>query len=205
MDLQKRRTFIISFIYFAIIGVICYILFKRLIPMLMPFIMALAIAAALDPAVSILTAAWASIRQVTGRLVKAYALLMALTFAELFVGFWVLGVPMGFTAACLITLVDILPVLGTGTVLLPWAFIAWTTGSGSLGIGLVCLYLLITVVRQTLEPKVVGLQMGLPPAAALLCMFVGGKVLGLAGIFLFPIGATVLFELSEDGTIQLFK
>ena len=42
-------------------------------------------------------------------------------------------------------------------------------------------------------------------AAALLCMFVGGKVLGLAGIFLFPIGATVLFELSEDGTIQLFK
>ena len=94
---------------------------------------------------SILTAAWASIRQVTGRLVKAYALLMALTFAELFVGFWVLGVPMGFTAACLITLVDILPVLGTGTVLLPWAFIAWTTGSGSLGIGLVCLYLLITV------------------------------------------------------------
>ena len=54
MDLQKRRTFIISFIYFAIIGVICYILFKRLIPMLMPFIMALAIAAALDPAVSYL-------------------------------------------------------------------------------------------------------------------------------------------------------
>ena len=54
MDLQKRRTFIISFIYFAIIGVICYILFKRLIPMLMPFIMALAIAAALDPAVSFL-------------------------------------------------------------------------------------------------------------------------------------------------------
>lgn len=130
---------------------------------------------------------------------------MALTFAELSVGFLILGVPMGFTAACLITLVDILPVLGTGTVLLPWAFIAWTTGSRSLGIGLVCLYLLITVVRQSLEPKVVGLQMGLPPAAALLCMFVGGKVLGLPGIFLFPIGATVLFKLSGDGTIQLFK
>lgn len=68
-----------------------------------------------------------------------------------------------------------------------------------------CLYLLITVVRQSLEPKVVGLQMGLPPAAALLCMFVGGKVLGLPGIFLFPIGATVLFKLSGNGTIQLFK
>ena len=154
---------------------------------------------------AILTAACASIRDVTGRLVKAYALLMALTFAELSVGFLVLGVPMGFTAACLITLVDILPVLGTGTILLPWAFGAWTTGSRSLGIGLVCLYLLITVVRQSLEPKVVGLQMGLPPAAALLCMFVGGKVLGLPGIFLFPIGATVLFKLSGNGTIQLFK
>ena len=54
MDIQKRRTFIISFVYFSIIGVLCYILFKRLIPMLMPFIMALAIAAALDPAVSYL-------------------------------------------------------------------------------------------------------------------------------------------------------
>ena len=75
---------------------------------------------------AILTAACASIRDVTGRLVKAYALLMALTFAELSVGFLILGVPMGFTAACLITLVDILPVLGTGTILLPWAFVAWT-------------------------------------------------------------------------------
>ena len=56
MDIQKRRTFIISFVYFSIIGVLCYILFKRLIPMLMPFIAALAIAAMLDPAVSLLEA-----------------------------------------------------------------------------------------------------------------------------------------------------
>lgn len=353
MDLQKRRTFIISFIYFAIIGLLCYLLLKKLVPMLMPFIAAMALSAALEPAVSlvdsrvrigrnqaaalvllsfyscilgfmvfagnyvismiqeqaqklpafysqvvepglsrffylletsfpghsihisslgtslehamenasgaistslfgwgasvlsgfptvlvdllvtviatffltgsyrqvkafllrqlpedkraILLTVLVSARQVTGRLLKAYALLMALTFAELSLGFWILGVPMGFTAACLITLVDILPVLGTGTVLLPWALAAWITGSKSLGFGLLCLYLFIAVVRQTLEPEVIGLQMGLSPAATLLCIFAGGKLLGLAGIFLFPIGATVLVELNDADIIHILK
>ena len=95
---------------------------------------------------------------------------MLLTFTELYIGFLVLGIPAGFTLACITSLVDILPVLGTGTVLLPWAFIAWTTGSGSLAMGLVCLYLLIAVVRQTLEPKIIGHQMGLSPIATLLCI-----------------------------------
>lgn len=353
MDLQKRRRFIISFLFFSILGLISYIVLKRLVPMLMPFIAALAIAALLDPAVTaleqhmngrrdraaaavlllfygsflgimiflgnriftciqehgeklpvfyneviapwlsrfftllessfpghsihisslgssldhamesaakalssgligwgasvivgvpsllvdilaavaasffltgsyhqvtsflmrqlpdrqrlFLTAAWASMKNVTVRLAKAYALLMLFTFAQLYAGFCVLGVPMRFTAACLITLVDILPVLGTGTVLLPWAFIAWVLGSKSLGFGLICLYLLITVIRQSLEPKVIGFQMGLHPALILLCMFAGGKLLGMGGVFLFPIAATVAAELNEDGMIRLFK
>ncbi|MFQ9704587.1 MAG: AI-2E family transporter [Enterocloster clostridioformis] len=101
------------------------------------------------------------VRDVACRLLRAYALLLLLTFTELYIGFLVLGIPAGFTLACITSLVDILPVLGTGTVLLPWAFIAWMTGSKSLALGLVCLYLLIAVVRQTLEPKIIGLQMGL--------------------------------------------
>ena len=141
------------------------------------------------------------IRKVACRLLRAYALLMLLTFTELYIGFLVLGIPAGFTLACITTLVDILPVLGTGTVLLPWAFIAWTTGSGSLAMGLVCLYLLIAVVRQTLEPKIIGHQMGLSPIATLLCIFAGGKLLGLTGIFLFPIAATVLAELHSGNNL----
>lgn len=82
---------------------------------------------------------------------------------------------------------------------------SWVIGSPSLAFGLFCLYLLITVVRQTLEPKIIGLQMGLPPAATLLCIFAGGKLLGLAGIFLFPIAATVVKELNDRGIIHILK
>lgn len=148
---------------------------------------------------------WSSVREVTVRLLKAYALLMVLTFTELYAGFWVLGIPMKGACAALVTLVDILPVLGTGTVLLPWAFVSWVIGSPSLALGLSCLYLLIAVIRQTLEPKIIGLQMGLPPAATLLCIFAGGKLLGLAGVFLFPVAATVVMELNGRGVIHILK
>lgn len=154
---------------------------------------------------ALILAVYSSARKITLRLVKAYAFLMLITFAELLAGFTVLGVPMKWTAAGLITLVDILPVLGTGTVLLPWALIAWITGAESLGFGLACLYFLITVIRQALEPKILGLQMGLSPAAVLLCIFAGGKLLGLPGIFLFPIGAAVVKELNDEGMIRLIK
>lgn len=146
-----------------------------------------------------------SVKEVTARLLKAYALLMVLTFTELYAGFWILGIPMKGTWAALVTLVDIMPILGTGTVLLPWAFISWVIGSPSMALGLCCLYLLITVVRQTLEPKIIGLQMGMPPAVTLLCIFAGGKLLGLAGIFLFPIAATVVKELNHRGVIHILK
>lgn len=154
---------------------------------------------------TLLKAVWFSVREVTGRLLKAYALLMLLTFAQLWIGFRVLGIPMRGTLAALVTGVDILPVLGTGTVLLPWAFMSWVTGNPSLGFGLFSLYLLITIVRQTLEPKLIGLQMGLSPVAALLCMFAGGKLMGLAGIFLFPIAATVAKELNDRGIIHILR
>lgn len=154
---------------------------------------------------ALILAVYAITRKITLRLVKAYALLMLATFAQLLVGFTILGVPMKWTAACLITLVDILPVLGTGTVLLPWALIAWITGTKSQSLGLTCLYLLITVIRQILEPKVLGFQMGLSPVAVLMCIFAGGKLLGLPGIFLFPLGAAVVKELNDKGVIRLIK
>lgn len=68
---------------------------------------------------SFLTAACSTARDVTARLLRAYALLMVLTFTELYAGFWILGIPLKGTWAALVTLVDILPILGTGTVLLP--------------------------------------------------------------------------------------
>lgn len=136
---------------------------------------------------------------------KAYALLMFITFAELSVGFALLRVPYAVLWAALISVVDILPVLGTGTVVIPWALISLIVGNLPLGIGLLVLYLIITVVRQTLEPRVVGRQIGLYPVVTLVCMFVGAQLFGVIGLFGLPIAVTVLIHLDRSGEIQLFK
>ena len=107
--------------------------------------------------------------------------------------------------ALLTAIVDILPVLGTGTVRIPWAAAMLILGNFPLGIGLLILYAIITVVRQMLEPRVVGKQIGLYPLVTLVCMFVGTYLFGFVGLFGLPIIATVLVQLNQSGDIHLFK
>lgn len=147
-------------------------------------------------------------RNVIGTLIKfirAYATLMLITFIELSIGFSLLGISNAFVLAFLVSIVDILPILGTGTVLIPWAIIAFVFGKTSFGIGMLVLYLVVLVVRQSLEPKVVGQQIGLHPVVTLLCIFVGAQLLGVVGLLLFPVTATILKKMNDEGTIRLFK
>ena len=102
-------------------------------------------------------------------------------------------------------IVDILPVLGTGTVLIPWGLISCFLGTVGQGVGILILYLIITAVRQFLEPKIIGQQVGLHPIVTLICIFAGGKVMGIWGIFLFPVMATVLKKMNDEGSIHLWK
>lgn len=136
---------------------------------------------------------------------KAYALLMTLTFAELLIGFALLGVENAFLSALCIAVVDILPVLGTGTILMPWAVAMLILGNFPLGIGLVILYAIITVVRQMLEPRVIGKQIGLYPLITLACMFVGTYLFGFLGLFGLPILATVVVQLAREGAFTAEK
>lgn len=136
---------------------------------------------------------------------RAYALLMLLTFAELSVGLMLLGVPYAVLWALLIALVDILPVLGTGTVLIPWSVISFILGNLPMGIGLLVMYAIITVVRQMLEPRVVGKQIGLYPLVTLMCMFVGAQLFGFIGLLGLPVAVTVLVQLNRSGDIHIFK
>lgn len=140
-----------------------------------------------------------------GKFIKAYATLISITFIELFIGFLILRVPNAFVIAIIIAIVDILPVLGTGAVLLPWCIIAFILGNNFMGIGILLLYIIITVVRQSLEPKIVGQQIGLHPIVTLLCMFIGAQLLGVVGLLLFPVTATIIKKLNDEGTIQWFK
>ncbi|AGK97016.1 sporulation integral membrane protein YtvI [Clostridium pasteurianum BC1] len=139
------------------------------------------------------------------KFIRAYAILITITFIELSVGLSILKISNSILIAALIAIIDILPILGTGGTLLPWAIISIVTGNISLAIGLVSLYLLILIIRQVLEPKIVGNQIGLHPIVTLICMFVGAQLLGFIGLFLLPILVTILKKMNDEGVIRIFK
>ena len=139
------------------------------------------------------------------KLFKAYALILLITFTEVFLGLYVLGIEYAFTLAILIALCDIMPVLGTGTVLIPWSVINLVTGNIKLGVGLLVLYLAITIIRQIIEPKIVGKQVGINPVATLLAMYVGVQIFGVSGIVLFPLLLFFLKYMQDNGHIKIWE
>lgn len=136
---------------------------------------------------------------------KAYAVLMTITFVEAAIGLKILGYTNPIGIAIIIALVDIFPVLGTGTILVPWTIVEFLNGNVPSAIGLLVLYLVITVVRQIIEPRIVGEQIGLYPLVTLICMYLGTTYFGIVGLFAVPIIVTVLVKLQEDGFIQFYK
>lgn len=136
---------------------------------------------------------------------RAYGTLLTLTFVELTIGLLILRVQYAIPIAFVIAIMDILPVIGTGTFLIPWAVYSLFTGKVGLGVGLLIIYVVITVVRQVLEPRVVGKQIGLYPLLTLICMFLGGRLFGFWGLFGLPIAVTVLIHLNREGEIHIFK
>ena len=139
------------------------------------------------------------------RFVRAYGLIMLITFLEVFIGLTVLGVRYAFLIALLTAVVDLMPVLGTGTVLIPWGIIDLIAGNYFMGIGLLVLYAIITVIRQILEPKIVGKYVGLYPLLALVSMYVGLKLFGLIGLFGLPLSIVIFDRLRRDGFINIGK
>ncbi len=119
--------------------------------------------------------------------VKSYAILIAITFAELSLGLLILGVDNAIALAAVIAFIDLLPVLGTGAVLIPWSLILLIMGNYGLAIGLAVLYVVMLIVRNILEPRIVGRQIGVHPLAMLVSMYAGLKIFGFIGIFVLPL------------------
>lgn len=140
-----------------------------------------------------------------GRMLRAYAFLMLITFLELAFGLMLLHIPNAILIAVMIAVVDILPVLGTGTVMVPWVIIMLLFGNIPLAIGLAVLYAVIATVRTILEPKVVGDRIGLYPLVTLFAIFLGLKFAGVAGMFLFPLIALIIKRLNDTKQIHLWK
>ena len=126
-------------------------------------------------------------REAVGGCLRAYLLLLFLTFSELLAGFLLLNVERAVLAALLTALVDLLPVLGVGTVLVPWSVLSFLSGDVFRGVGLLVLFGIMVVVRQFLEPRIVGGSLGLHPLLTLLAVFAGFRLFGLAGMLGAPI------------------
>lgn len=136
---------------------------------------------------------------------RSYSLLMLITFVELLVFFLIFGFEPAFPLAFLIAIVDILPVLGVGTVLIPWAIISLMSGSPWRALILICMYVVITIVRQILEPKIIGDHVGMLPILTLFCIWVGLKLFGFGGMFILPITVVILKNLHESKKIHLWN
>ncbi len=122
---------------------------------------------------------------------RSYTLIMLITFSELFFGLSLIGIRNAFFFALIIALLDMLPVIGTGVLLLPWAAVELINHNTGIGVGLIVLWAIILIVRNIIEPKIVGGQVGLNPLATLFTMFVGTKLFGFFGLFLAPICLSV--------------
>lgn len=144
------------------------------------------------------------------KMAKAYALIITITFSELSLGLFILkllGIYDGgfiFIIAGIIALIDIVPVLGTGTVLVPWALVSLLTGNIPLAIGITIMYVCITVIRQIIEPKLVAAQLGIPAFATIIAMYIGSRIFGFIGLFLLPITIVMVKMLNDEGIIHVF-
>lgn len=129
---------------------------------------------------------------------KAQGKLACVTYVIVTAGFLLLGVRLAPLWAALVALVDAVPVLGTGTVLIPWAAVSLLQGQTLRGIGLLLTYGAAMVTRMILEPRLVGKHLGLDPLVTLLAMYAGYRFWGIPGMLLAPMAATAVKTLTAQ-------
>ena len=127
---------------------------------------------------------------------KAQCKLAGVTWGILSAGFLLLRVPYALLWALVVAVLDALPVLGTGIVLLPWALLRLLEGDTVMAVGLLGLYGAAALIRSALEPKLVGRQLGLDPLLTLAAVYVGYRIWGIGGILLAPVMAVAAAQLS---------
>ena len=125
-------------------------------------------------------------------LITGYLILAFITFIIAFLWMFILKNQHPILIGFLIAVVDILPVLGAGTVLIPWAIICFISGSTAKGILLLAAYGTITFVRNFAEPKIIGKKLNVNPLLMLITIFVGLKIGGITGMFITPITVIVI-------------
>ena len=158
-----------------------------------------------------LTRAKAILKDSLGKMGKAYLIIVLITFVEMSVGLTVLRLIGVFESNYIVligaatAIIDIVPLLGTGTVIFPWALYCLIMKDYGMAIGLVIIYVVISVIRQVIEPKLVAGQLGLSPIVTITAMYLGLKLFGFIGMFALPLTIIVLKLLNDEGIVNLWK
>lgn len=137
--------------------------------------------------------------------VRAQLLLMTLTALLALIGLNLIGSDYAITIAALAGLFDALPVLGPGAIFIPWGALALALGDIRTGLAVLGLYGVLAVVRQLLEPRVVGEQIGLHPLATLIAFYVGVRVFGAQGVIFGPATVIIVKALLRSGLLPIFR
>lgn len=131
-------------------------------------------------------------------------LMLLVTFMILLLGFWWMKIEFALLGAFAIALLDALPVLGTGTVLVPWSVFCFLIGNTGRGLALLILYGAVMLVRALLEPRLLAQQANLPSITVLLAVYLGHYFFGIAGMLLLPVLLLLLKQLQDAGIIRLW-
>ena len=140
-----------------------------------------------------------------GGWLKAQIKLSSVTFAVVLTGLLILRVPHAPLWGVLVALVDAFPILGTGTVLIPWSLVSFLQGDRTLAFALLGLYGAVALIRSVLEPRFLGKQLGLDPLVTLIALYAGYRLWGIGGMILAPMLAVAAFQLVSSRTDQSFS
>jgi predicted PurR-regulated permease PerM len=132
----------------------------------------------------------------TGKGVKGYLkaqlTLMFITFIILTIGLNMIDIKFYILIALIIAIIDILPAIGSGIVMIPWSLINFISGNGQFAKNLAILYVILLVIRQIIEPYILGKNIGIRPLYTFLATILGSIILGPIGIILGPLIAVII-------------
>lgn len=137
-------------------------------------------------------------RGVLGKWLLAQCKLMSVTFCILAAGLTLLRIPSSLLWAVLVALVDALPILGTGTVLVPWSVVCFLQGDTPRALGILGIYITAAVTRSMLEPKLLGKHLGLDPLVTLMALYIGYRLWGVGGMILAPLLTVAVLQLRRE-------
>ena len=133
---------------------------------------------------------------------KSRLIIMAIVFLILSIGFLILDAPMPYFLAFIISLIDMIPLLGAGIVIIPWGIFSYFWVNRDLGTGIIILYVVLTISRQFFEPKILGNQIGIRPLYTFLITLLGSIIFGPIGLFLGPLIAIIINAIIKSRNIM---